>query len=245
MKAVRTRSAYQQSLDWLRGQITHGEWKIDERIPTEPELMTMLGVGRNTVREAIKTLTSSGMLEIRHGSGTFVRARTDLGGLLGRRGAVSKTHVFEVRRTLETEAVRLACRRRTDNDLRALSELLDSVEREAGTAGFSEADLGFHLAVVQAAHNPVLADLFAVILEATRGTIEFTEGVCDSSLNNDHHRRVVEAIANRDEESAAGEACGYLDGTPASLCGVLNKSGGSTYESVRTFDDCQEPPTSR
>ena len=49
MTVVRRESAYQQSLDWMRGRIAQGDWTVGERIPTEPELMTLLGVGRNTV----------------------------------------------------------------------------------------------------------------------------------------------------------------------------------------------------
>src|SRR5574340_1341566 len=92
-------SAYEQALEWMREQLATRAWAVGDRIPTEPELMAVLGVGRNTVREAIKTLTSTGILEIRRGSGTFVRARTDIGGLLSRTVAMTEMlHVFEVRR---------------------------------------------------------------------------------------------------------------------------------------------------
>ena len=102
MTVVRKESAYEQSLDWMRAQISDGAWTVGNRVPTEPELMSVLGVGRNTVREAIKTLTSTGVLEIRRGSGTFVRARTDIGGLLGKHASVDEMkYVFEVRRALE------------------------------------------------------------------------------------------------------------------------------------------------
>jgi len=213
MTVVRRESAYQQSLDWMRGRIAQGDWTVGERIPTEPELMTLLGVGRNTVREAIKTLTSTGILEIRRGSGTFVRARTDIGGLLGRQVAVAEMlNVFEVRRALETEAVRLACGRRTDDDLRSLSALLDERQRTTDQPSrFADADLAFHLGVVEAAHNPVLSDLFAGILEPTRATYDFTEGVHPPSLTTDDHRAVVDAITARDEDAAVRAALGYLD----------------------------------
>ena len=72
MTVVRKESAYEQSLDWMRTQISDGVWTVGNRVPTEPELMSVLGVGRNTVREAIKTLTSTGVLEIR-------RKQRDLG----------------------------------------------------------------------------------------------------------------------------------------------------------------------
>ncbi len=126
MTVVQRESAYQQALDWMRARIASGDWPIGARIPTEPELTALLGVGRNTLREAIKCLTSTGILEIRRGDGTYVCARTDIGGLLTRQVAVSEMlHVYEVRRALELEAVRLACVRRTDDDVRRLREALD------------------------------------------------------------------------------------------------------------------------
>ncbi|RDI24882.1 GntR family transcriptional regulator [Rhodococcus sp. AG1013] len=212
---VQKESAYQQALDWMRARISTGDWPMDQRIPTEPELATLLGVGRNTLREAIKCLTSTGMLEIRRGSGTFVRARTDIGGLLTRQVAVSEMlHVYEVRRALELEAVRLACLRRTDDDVRRLREALDLRDRTGRTgdgADFADADLAFHVAVVAAAHNPVLDELFAGIAEPLRATYDFTDGVHEPALGAAHHERVVEAIERRDESRAGHGACGYLD----------------------------------
>ena len=63
-----------QVIDQMRGAITAGEWPVGRRIPPEPELVTALGVGRNTVREAVRALSHAGLLEVRQGDGTFVRA---------------------------------------------------------------------------------------------------------------------------------------------------------------------------
>ncbi len=125
-------------------------------------------------------------------------ARTDIGGLLTRQVAVSEMlHVYEVRRALELEAVRLACVRRTDDDVRRLREALD-LRNETGRTGdggaFADADLAFHVAVVAAAHNPVLDELFAGISEPLRATYDFTEGVHEPELGAGHHRNVVDGI---------------------------------------------------
>lgn len=215
MTVVQKESAYQQALDWMRARIASGDWAVGERIPIEPELTELLGVGRNTLREAIKCLTSTGVLEIRRGAGTFVRARTDLGGLLTRQVAVSEMlHVYEVRRALELEAVRLACARRTDDDIRRLRAALD-LRNETGRSGdggaFADADLAFHVAVVAAAHNPVLGELFAGIAEPLRATYDFTEGVHEPELGATHHRNVVDGIERGDESLAIDGTCGHLD----------------------------------
>ena len=227
MTVVRKESAYEQSLDWMRAQISDGVWTVGNRVPTEPELMSVLGVGRNTVREAIKTLTSTGVLEIRRGSGTFVRARTDIGGLLGRHASVDEMkYVFEVRRALEMEAVRLACERRSDDDVRILREL--AAKRDVPAENFVDVDLAFHIAVVDAAHNLVLKDLFAGILETVRATYEVTEGVHPPSLTSSHHQGVAEAIAERDVTKARAAACGYLEKTQEAI-----GSGSAVTESGR------------
>ncbi|MFD1812961.1 FadR/GntR family transcriptional regulator [Rhodococcus gannanensis] len=213
MAVVQRETAYQQSLDWLRERIECGDWAVGDRIPTEPDLMTALGVGRNTVREAIKTLTSTGILEIRRGSGTFVRARTDIGGLLGRAvDPAELLHVFEVRRALEVEAITLACDRRTTDDLARMRASLAGRDA-AGTdeTAFAHHDLEFHLAIVAAAHNPVLTDLIGALLEPMRATYAFTEGVHSHDLAADQHRAALHAVDARDSDAAIAAARGYLD----------------------------------
>lgn len=211
VSVVRHETPYQQALDWMRNQIASGTWSVGARIPTEPELTELLGIGRNTVREAIKTLTSTGVLEIRRGSGTFVRARSDLGGLLGRRVAVGEIgYVVEVRRALELEAVRLACDRRTDDDLAALERALADWGM-AGRADFNEVDIRFHLTLVEAAHNPLLSELFAGILEPLRVTYDLTQGVHEPAASVGYHRTVVDALRDRDLPGALKAAEGYLN----------------------------------
>ncbi|MFF0817115.1 FadR/GntR family transcriptional regulator [Rhodococcus sp. NPDC003318] len=219
MAVVQRGTAYQQSLDWLRERIESGDWAIGDRIPTEPALMAELGVGRNTVREAIKTLTSTGILEIRRGSGTFVRARTDIGGLLGRSvDPAELLHAFEVRRALELEAIALACERRTDADLaRMRAGLAGRDAADADETAFTDHDLDFHLAIVAAAHNPVLSDLIGALLEPMRATYAFTEGVHSHDLAADQHRAALDAVEARDPVAAVAAARGYLALTLAAV----------------------------
>jgi len=201
MTVVRSESAYVQSLDWMRAQIIDGSWIVGNRIPSEPELMTVLGVGRNTVREAIKTLTSTGILEIRRGSGTFVRARTDIGGLFGKHTSVNEMkYVFEVKHALEAEAVQLACERRTDEDVRILRRLTE--ERDVVVEDLADVDLAFHIAVVNAAYNPILKDLLAGILETVCAKYD-AEGIHPPLW---HRREIADAIADRDAGRARAAA---------------------------------------
>src|SRR6476660_6221960 len=93
----------------LRQMIHSGEWQLQQRIPSEPELMAGLGVSRGTLREAVKALAHSGMLEVRRGDGTYVRAVSEISGAARRMYQEhTDVHVLEVRVGLDTQAARLA-----------------------------------------------------------------------------------------------------------------------------------------
>src|SRR5659263_273312 len=109
------------TVERLRLQITSGLWPVGGRIPTEPELTAFLGVGRNTVREAVQALVHAGLLARRQGSGTYVLSTSELTVTMGRQIAdAHQRDVVEVRRSLEVEAARLAAHRRTATDVAAL-----------------------------------------------------------------------------------------------------------------------------
>ena len=110
-----------RSLAYLRHRISSGEWPINSKIPTETELMQLLGVGKTTVREAVRALASVGMLEPLPGIGTFVRSRVPVSSLLT--DYIAEFSVGEVlgyRRALEMEAAQQAALHRTDEQLAAM-----------------------------------------------------------------------------------------------------------------------------
>src|SRR3546814_20079193 len=106
----------------MRSQINAGEWTPGMRIPTESQLSNSLGVGRNTVREAVRALVHTGVLEVRQGAGTFVLSSRDASGLLQRLDQAALHDTSEVRRALEVEAARLTASRRTDEDRKGSEE---------------------------------------------------------------------------------------------------------------------------
>ncbi|MGE8201830.1 MAG: FadR/GntR family transcriptional regulator, partial [Variovorax sp.] len=142
--------------DSIRAEISAGRWAVGSRIPIEPQLAQLLGVSRGTVREAVKTLVSRGLLEVRQGSGTYVRSGFDPSSSLQKMRLASLRDQFEVRRALEVEAARLAAVRHTARDLRRLHTLLDkrgTFDASDNGAGFIERDLAFHLAIVDVSGN--------------------------------------------------------------------------------------------
>jgi DNA-binding FadR family transcriptional regulator len=179
----------------------------------DPALSQSLGVGRNTVREAVRALTHAGLLECRQGDGTYVRATSELSGAVRRRLATAELiEILEVRRGLEVEAARLAAVRRTEADIAAIGAALErrDAARAAGDHGeFVEADLEFHTAVVEATHNRVLTDFYRDFSSALRASI----GTAGILLPNGDvpHRPIAAAIEARDAEAAAQATHSCLD----------------------------------
>ncbi|MGC5305785.1 FadR/GntR family transcriptional regulator [Micromonospora zamorensis] len=204
-----------QTTEQLRARILGGEWPVGGRIPTEPQLVAALGVGRNTVREAVRALVHAGVLECRQGSGTYVVSTDELAPVVARRlGDDRMTEVIEVRRAFEVEAARLAALRRTPEDLAALDGAL--AEREAAWHGglvdaFVEADAALHTAVVAAAHNAMLAELYASVGTALRSTVAEAMGGALTPERYVDHTRLVEAIRAGDPGRAALEAGAFLE----------------------------------
>ena len=125
-RMVRRTGLIDTAVDELRGRIETEQWPVGTRIPPEPALVDLLGVGRNTVREAVQSLVHAGLLERRQGSGTYVLSRSELAVTMGRQIADARQRdVVEVRRALEVEAARLAARRRTATDAAALLQRRD------------------------------------------------------------------------------------------------------------------------
>jgi len=204
-----------ETIDALQREVTSGNWAVGARIPTETELVEQLGVGRGTVREAVRALTYSGMLEVRRGYGTFVRSDTEMGDALQRRLLHSDHHeVFEVRRALEVEGAILAAQRRTDDDLTVIEDALrrrTAAARKVDIEEFIAADIAFHQAVVGASHNRVLTQLYSdfepkLSADLRRQCAALPEG----ALPDVEHRTIVAAIRARDAEQAAHAALQYL-----------------------------------
>ncbi|HET6212113.1 MAG TPA: FadR/GntR family transcriptional regulator [Micromonosporaceae bacterium] len=204
-------------IDQLQEQVTSGEWPVGSRIPTEPQLVAALGVSRNTIREAVRALVHAGLLESRQGSGTYVRSATELTGAVARRIASARVaEVLEVRRALEVAAAQLAAVRRTPEDVIALDGALVTREaawRSGDVTAFIEADAALHGAVVSAAHNGVLAELYADFGSALRASLTDAVGEELTADRYVGHSELVAAIRAGDAKRAGYEAGAFLPST--------------------------------
>lgn len=207
VKTLQRTSLPGQVIAQVQELIASGEWPVGTKLPPEVQLAKDMGVGHSTLREALRAMAHFGMLEIRPGSGTFVRADNDLAASLSRRISEDALEGLEVRNGLERDAARLATRRRTEADLAALREHLQ-VQHTAYQQGeadqYAEADVAFHQALVAAAHNHVLDELYANLTIVLRRTIgnAVTELQHEHAHLHDSHAELVTAIEQRDETAA-------------------------------------------
>ncbi len=191
----------------LREQLELGTWPVGSRLPAESLLAEQLGIGRSTVREAVRVLVHDGQLETRQGSGTFVRALTPPPEWEPRMRAAALLDVYEVREALEVQAARLAAERRSDADLARIDAALAERERrraEGEIEAFVDADLAFHGAIVLAAGNELLRDMFASFLTVLRAALVevVRDVVLDDVDSAAAHADLAAAIRARDPEAA-------------------------------------------
>ncbi|MGX1749346.1 FadR/GntR family transcriptional regulator [Glutamicibacter protophormiae] len=202
--------------DWLRERIVSGQWKRDERIPSEFELMEQLQVSRGTLREAIKALSHAGMLEVLRGDGTYVRAANEFDGAAQQVYREHKdTDVLQLRFALDTQAARLAALRADAGEMATLRELLDD-RRRAWHAGdiqaWIDADWKFHLVVAEASGNRLLHEVYTSFNDIFHGTkmhqrlLDGFDGCLAAG-----HEELLGAIEARDEETAAASVLANLE----------------------------------
>lgn len=199
------RSLVDQALEQLRLRIAQGAWAVGERLPTEPELCAELGISRNTVREAMRVLAFSGLIEIRQGDGSYLRSMTDPLGTMRALSHCTLGQAQETRQILEVEAIGLAAQRRTASDLRALRTALDASAAlyQGDLEAYISADLAFHQRLVDAAHNPALSELYqyfsAIVGAQLRQTLNLSprrQAVLDL------HVALLDAVEQQDPERA-------------------------------------------
>jgi len=195
----------------LRDRILKETLSPGQRLPTEQALGAQFGVSRNVVREAIARLKLTGLVETRHGVGTFVKRDLDnrpfeveQDDLLEFRQLID---VYRLRVEIESGAAALAATHRTAAQLEALKQTLRQGDQQAEDweAG-SNAAVDFHMAVTQAANNPyfsrIMGHLSCVIRDAVR-TLRFrSTGTSRIEEIQLEHERILDAIERQDSNAA-------------------------------------------
>jgi GntR family transcriptional regulator, galactonate operon transcriptional repressor len=207
-------SLFQQVAERIGANIVSGTFEIGALIPNESDLGRDLKVSRTAYREAIKFLSAKGLVEARPKSGTRVAPRANWTMLdpdilrWSLQTANSDAFVrdlFELRRFIEPNAAKLAAERRTDAQLAAIASALHGLEtREPYSESHIESDLAFHTAIFDAAGNSAVSCLKSVVQTTLHWSMRLQNGKARGAFTTAmaDHRRVYEAIANRDGDMA-------------------------------------------
>ncbi|MGW2101246.1 FadR/GntR family transcriptional regulator [Streptomyces olivaceoviridis] len=188
---------------------------VDERLPsgaplpTEPELMRLLGASRNSVREALKALQAMGIVEIRHGFGTYVGSMSFapmIEGLAFRtvaghyRGEDSLLQLLELREAVETGLVSRLAGRLPEADLVELDALVERMEREAAEGtGLGETDRAFHATLYRGLDNVLLGEVLEAFWDAFhRVQRDLVDVPQDPRVTCRQHREILDAVRSGD-----------------------------------------------
>jgi GntR family transcriptional repressor for pyruvate dehydrogenase complex len=196
----------------LKQYIADHGLQAGDRLPSEHDLCTQLSVGRSSLREALRVLQMSGLIEIKVGRGIFVR-QDELAGVVTRstqpflgKGA-DFLDLLEVRELLEVQAVALACERRSRLHLQKLEHQLQSDEAKVaqGVYGLEE-DLDFHRLLFEAAGNKALIHFVALIDDLRRSLALVKESRVENQVSTlQEHTSIYEAVRDRKARRAASE----------------------------------------
>lgn len=208
----------------LKSRIAAGEWPVGTKMPTEPQLAEQLSVGRSTVREAIRSLATLGMVETLTARGTFVRSLTPAPSLLLEALSVySPAELIGMRRALDVEAVQAAAAGWRDQDMVVMEATLET-ENEDARLSAPEPATGlrcttFHASIAKASHNRLLADLDASIsaaLDASGLGAQIAASLDAATLASEHDR-ILRCIRERDIARAAHLMAVHSDGALRTL----------------------------
>lgn len=191
----------------LQQQISLGNIRAGEKLPTEPELMQQFGVSRSTVREAVRILSNAGWIKVRQGLGTFVSPKMpDSEPLTQRLRRVEPQHLLEVRLMLEHKVAEKAAQNRSASDLVKMRADLAERKRLAHAGEWLaciDADIRFHTHIAQASGNDILADLYKAFAEQLKESFLAQFENTDSFVQTQTlHENLLAAIEEQDAEQA-------------------------------------------
>lgn len=191
----------------MKQRIRRGEWLPGDRLPSITQLAKTMEVGTGSVREALRSLQSMGLVKIEHGRGVFVtgsRPTVDLVGHLQHVGTGEIIALAETRRILEPELAAFAAERGTDEQLAEIEQLAKEMEEDARKGvNFVEPDVQFHRRIAQAAGNPILYRMMESVndlLLESRKLTSHEPGMTERAVR--YHLLLAEALRARNAPQA-------------------------------------------
>jgi GntR family transcriptional repressor for pyruvate dehydrogenase complex len=218
MEEIETRAVSDAISERILRLISTGALKPGDPLPSQRKLAAQLGVSLSSLREALHALAAVGVIEVKHGLGTFVCAHSTDALVRQLDWAVllesdETRELMEARRVLDVSVARFAAQRATEAQVAHLQDLFEAMMECWGTRDVScleEEDIRFHLAVAQAAGNSLLFHLAQTLYAVVEPFIRLVPHTQSGMAN---HRRVLEAIATHDCDEAETAMRVLLDET--------------------------------
>jgi DNA-binding FadR family transcriptional regulator len=254
LKSVHFGENLKQSLhlriaEYLGIQVMSGEYAPGAILPTEAALGTSLGVSRTAIREAIKVLASKGLVEVRRKTGTRVRPPQDWNALdpdviawkfsndLTARSAIGD--LTELRRVIEPACAYMAAQRASTQQVSEIEKALQDMENTVGkTEATVEADLRFHMAILDATHNTFMRPFGALIQAGLRASFRLTNADTDAYRRSlVKHRAVYESIQKGRAQEAEQAMRSVLRGSQKDIdrsLEITNPKGADKNRSPRS-----------
>lgn len=211
---VKTKKKYEEVCEILHEKIRAGKLKPGDRLDSVDYLAEQLQVSRSAVREALSALKAMGLIEIKQGSGTFVKQfpeqKIDFPlstSILAHKENVP--HLLEIRKIIEVGTVVRAARNRTEEDIERLQSILEKMKIAQGDGELGEKiDFEFHMAIADASHNPLIPNLLNQVsgltidlMRETRKIWLFSKQTTSEQLY-DEHMQIFLAIKQQNPELA-------------------------------------------
>jgi len=207
-RKIDNKTVVEQVVKQIIDNITAGELKPGDRIETENELSEKLGVGRNSVREAIKVLSALGLLKVKRGDGTYI---SEAGSLSIFDSLIyslvlensSKDQIIELREIIEIDILETAARKATDEDIKKAEEILEKFNvsfKNKDYRAAAELDLQFHFTLADMSYNPLLSRIAKTILQLFFSSIEKTLKFYEATKGTSHqtHGKMIEILKKKD-----------------------------------------------
>ncbi|SCX90828.1 FadR/GntR family transcriptional regulator [Lysinibacillus fusiformis] len=214
LRKIKPKKIYEEVSEILHEKIRAGVLKPGDRLDSVEQLAEQLQVSRSAVREALSALKAMGLIEIKQGSGTFVKSvppnRLDFPlstAMLSNKLDIAR--LLEVRKIIEVGAAASAAINRTEQDIQAMVQILEDMEQAHGDGELGEkVDYQFHVAIATASQNPLLATILDQISGLMIDTMKETRRIwlyskkTTSEQLYEEHMNIFLAIQQQNEESA-------------------------------------------
>lgn len=225
--AEKNERAYEKVIEHIKNEIWQGSLKRGERLPPERELAETLGVSRNSVREAIRTLGLMGFVSSTQGAGNFVTCDIEQNlreslRMMVLLGETNYLQISQLRRGLEGENARLAAERLTPKQAARLRELVRLMREETDPQKASSYDQEFHVLLCEASGNRLIKAFFGAMLSTINDFIStmYVRIVADpaqADALHAAHQRLADALAAHDVEGAGAAIQSHFEVVDASI----------------------------